>query len=278
MRNTLNNGLKSFGVDYMVKELSAFCESYPSLPVVSVGSGNGYLESLLPDKEWVLVDPAPLAFYTARDGTVHSKLYMKPSYRFTRDLINARPEIAGGGDRCLLLLNWPNHGQTHAYDLEAILLLKPRAVFIVHEISGSAGSKQLNDFVKNLPTSLAYEAKHSHEIIEPGHSIKCAHTALRITWLQRHDNLIQMKNCPLTIHTLPCQQSHDRHNKNNIMLNSLDRLALEKPDDILQNFYALGHNHAQLEETIKDPQKFSDLRLQVDLILEALTREQATKK
>lgn len=268
----LNNAIRSFSKEYVLEVLTAFSDTYPSLPIVSVGSGNGYIESQLPDREWLLVDPAPLS-YDLKQGCINPKLYRKPDYRYTAELIKFKPSLSRG-DQCLLFLNWTNHGEDN-YDLTAIKLLKPRAVLILHEPVGGAGSTQLNAFVAgddDEEKEFGYRAKHIYKIEDPHEEFKCAHTGLRMTWLQRPDQLIMMKNCPLQVHTLVCRQKHDRHNKVNIKLNSYDGLKNLKPADLLESFRGLGDDPVRLNEALSDPQKLSDMMVHVNILIEALTQ------
>lgn len=111
------------------------------LPVISVGSGSGYVEKQcmerIKDLNMILVDPLnpdENEFYP-----VPSHLSQNPSYELTNDLIVDKPEIIGN---CHLFLNWPLPNDI-MYDYEAILLLKPKKIIICCEVSGSSGSQKL---------------------------------------------------------------------------------------------------------------------------------------
>lgn len=110
-------------------------------PVVSVGSGSGYVEAQclerIPGLQIVLVDPVDPEENTFSPVPEH--LSKKPSYCYVEDLVADNPDIVG---ECHLFLNWslPNND---FYDYESILALKPLSIIICCEVSGSAGSKKL---------------------------------------------------------------------------------------------------------------------------------------
>lgn len=128
------NGFSTL-VDYM--------KALVDLPIVSVGSGSGYVEKQCMEKiknlNMILVDPLKPdenEFYP-----VPSHLSQDPSYNYTNDLITAKPEIV---DNCHLFLNWPLPDPNEdVYDYDAILLLKPKKIIICCEVSGSSGSQKL---------------------------------------------------------------------------------------------------------------------------------------
>src|SRR5579872_530899 len=122
-------------IDYM-KELVDF-------PVVSVGSGSGYVEKQCMERiknlHMILVDPVNPAENDF--DPVPNHLSQDPAYKFTSDLILDKPEIVSN---CHLFLNWPLPDPNEdVYDYEAILLLKPKKIIICCEISGSSGSQKL---------------------------------------------------------------------------------------------------------------------------------------
>jgi hypothetical protein len=119
---------------YITPELYREYASHMSdYPIISVGSGSGYVEHTLGcDDRIICIDPQP-KWYGNQD------VVLEPKYPFVRDLIMDRPEIVG---ECHLMLVWPTPGNV-TYDIRAIRDLKPRMVTIIYDSSGSAGGSPL---------------------------------------------------------------------------------------------------------------------------------------
>lgn len=115
--------------------------SLKDAPVVSVGSGSGYVEKQclekIPDLKMILIDPLDPA--NNEFCPVPEHLSQKPSYRSVQDLIDAKPEIISN---CHLFLNWTPPNDKY-FDYESIVMLEPHKIIICCEVSGSAGSKKL---------------------------------------------------------------------------------------------------------------------------------------
>lgn len=129
------------------------------VPIVSVGSGSGEFEYLLAsmmllgethddikrDPPIICIDPKPESFRPFPDN----ERYIAPKYPTVKDALLER-DLKG----CVLLLIWPTPIQFHdqesdslPYDLEAILLLQPREVYIYYCATGSAGSEMLHNWL-----------------------------------------------------------------------------------------------------------------------------------
>lgn len=123
-----------------------------SLPIVSVGIGNGGLEcfllSLSPALILYGVDPSPNKGFAEMPAEVYRRLGLKPIAATVAKLLGQKPELVGN---CLLLLNWcePMIPESGPYDLEAIKLLKPRVFVTVIERIGAAGSFAFLAFLTN---------------------------------------------------------------------------------------------------------------------------------
>jgi hypothetical protein len=119
--------------------------------VVSVGSGNGYLESILQQRlnyvklefEIICIDPNPSQFLKKSD------VYFPPQFAYLSQYLDTiRPEEYFN---CILLLNWPEVDKKKGagYDLEAIKQLNPLHVICLFEKSrryGGAGSEAFHEF------------------------------------------------------------------------------------------------------------------------------------
>ena len=147
----------AFEIESVAKELRKFCSTYPSLPLISVGSGFGYLEretkKLIPGREMILIDPAPDSYKSPLplgvkqdQDQVRACFGLSPNYPLLKDLFVDRPGLFVG-NASLLLLNWSDYGD-EPYDLGAILLLRPRAIFLITHKGECANSKQLHRYFR----------------------------------------------------------------------------------------------------------------------------------
>lgn len=210
-----NPAIHSFGFDRVFTLVAQFCKTYPTLPLVSVGCGIGIVERQVRVKvsnDFFLVDPAPTSFYPYAKHNAHEMIVtagMPATHSYTKELVLTNPEIAKG-DACLLLLNWCDYG-LNDYDLEAIRLLKPRAIFAITDNTGSAGSTQFHEFFKTrneYNIQSIYRIKHGKQ-----EKYACSHETIEMKWYIRHTKPIQ----PYT-EIYPCLQSHDDENAQNIMV------------------------------------------------------------
>jgi len=123
-REKMNRAIKSFGEDVVIEHIHEFYQAY-KLPIVSVGSGTGKIESMAkqkyPEIEWICVDPMPGTFLS--DQTI----YIRPDYDYVDTLIEDNPEIIGS---CVVFLNWcyPNLD----YDYEAIEKLSLLGILTIY--------------------------------------------------------------------------------------------------------------------------------------------------
>jgi hypothetical protein len=211
----VNPAIHSFGFDKVVAAVTHFCKTYPSLPLVSVGCGMGVVEREV--RTWVkndffLVDPAPNSFYPYAKHNIHEMVViagMPATHSYTSELLKTNPELAKG-DSCLLLLNWCDYGQDD-YDLEAIRLLKPRAIFAIIDSTGSAGSFLFHEFAKTRSEyniQCIYRIRHDKR-----EKYACSHKTIEMKWFIRHTKPIE----PYT-EIYHCIQSHDDTNAQNIMV------------------------------------------------------------
>lgn len=131
-------------------------------PIVSVGSGNGAIEHFLAsglglnlsdkkaDSRIVCIDPEPESYvpYLPNMGC------LPPDYPTVRDALQKR-DLKG----CILLLIWPEPTKLKTqpldylpYDVEALLLLQPKKVFLFYCATGTAGSDLLHNWLDpNIP-------------------------------------------------------------------------------------------------------------------------------
>lgn len=120
--------------DFVVEALQKLS---PNLPIVSVGSGNGYLEQLLhnefPEREFLCVEPVFNGWLSLPD----EELGMKPVCATVDD--STLDHVVGN---CVMLLFWPSPN-ANGYDVEAIERLQPEALIVTYGPCGCAGSDNL---------------------------------------------------------------------------------------------------------------------------------------
>lgn len=101
-------------------------------PIISVGSGNGVIERELEAAfgiRIVCVDPTPLSW------SLPSTDYRPPDFANMADLATHRPDLVG---RCNLFINWAY--PTHAYDMEAVMLMQPRNMITICDVGPMRGA------------------------------------------------------------------------------------------------------------------------------------------
>lgn len=214
-----NPAIWSFGLDAVCDTLVQFCRAYPDLPLVSVGCGMALVERYARShvrSEFFLVDPRPFSYYTGIDkGACHQLIVeygMPATHSYTRELVATNPCIATG-NQCLLLLNWCDYGMND-YDMEAVRLLKPRAILAIVDTTGSAGSRQFHDFLDRCHNT-TYHPVTTHSIRhakKDEDTCECSHETIAIRWLATDRTACQWQ----VEHIHECQQIHDETNLQNI--------------------------------------------------------------
>lgn len=110
--------------------------------LVSVGSGNGYVEyhikAKIPENcEIVCIDPDPESFKKF-DPVKH----IKPKFNYLSECKNS--DIKNS----TVLLNWPNPDD-NGYDIESLIYFEPKMFCISYGPCGSSGSDQLIDLLSD---------------------------------------------------------------------------------------------------------------------------------
>lgn len=125
--------------------INFFNELPASLPIVSVGSGNGMIETRLkyslPNRTWFLIDPEPESFNVYRKDMAGCS---KPDFKIVDELIKSHPNLVGS---CIVFLPWPIYGDETTYDLESIRDLNPKVVVLIYDILGYAGGCALHHWL-----------------------------------------------------------------------------------------------------------------------------------
>lgn len=163
--------------------------SHGSLPIVSIGSGNGYIEYYSgyrhPEQKWICCDPNPSSWTPGH-------VYKKPEFPTAQHLLEARPELE---NNCILFINWafPNDS---SYDYDAITTLKPRRILSIYEEfkgeNGAAGGVEFYNFVQQCKRKKSPENLDYHFVYEASlKNMAASEKGLdpRIVWLS--------KQCPI---------------------------------------------------------------------------------
>lgn len=234
-----NPAVHSFGFETVCAALVRFCRAYPDSPLVSVGCGMAATERAARaqvSNAFFLVDPAPMSYYPGvATGDWHRLIVehgMPPTHSYTEELVQSEPRLVDTG--CILLLNWCDYGDTDDYDLRAVVALRPRAIFTVIDVTGSAGSAQFHAFLRQQQTidyrlHRRYCIRHTATADE---AYACSHETIEMQWLvstnSKHDG--DAWQDPAMREIYECQQAHDETNKQNIKtLESRASAALEQP-------------------------------------------------
>lgn len=162
-------------------------------PVVSIDSGNAMFESAIVRAgivdNIICVDPNPADY-------VKGEVFIKPNHATAHELVKKNDDIVGN---CVMLLVRPT--PTGVYDIEAIQLLRPRAIFIMYCHDGADGSVPLHQFMSvcGLPNQFtAGLCKDTHpnyltNMNLPGYSSNSIH----FTNLVADATDVQMPTCAL---------------------------------------------------------------------------------
>lgn len=157
--NYLSNGLQALGVEKAYEFIDIAVKLNPNSKIVSIGSGNGYFESLVEQKfkiEIICVEPRPNKFNPI------PKMNKQPDYQYTVDLVMKRTI-----NDCILLLNWCDPGYSE-YDYEAIILLQPKIIIWIGETNmGSAGGYRFHDWLKHNDTYKTINFYHRRNDFDP---------------------------------------------------------------------------------------------------------------
>ena len=193
----MNKGVRAIGKERVVKLLRHFGNGY-SVPIVSVGSGMGAIESMASDVKggWVCVDPDWKSYHTGQvvhEGLAeeHRKPFIVPEYPLVKQLVKARPEIVGN---CCVFLNWCDPNESD-YDAEAVDLLRPIGIMTVMErfgeSYGAAGGERFHALYEQSltdggPYTRFYETRAEVET----ESWIIGNLDIRLVWLHRRDHVL----------------------------------------------------------------------------------------
>lgn len=163
----VSNGLYSLGPEKVIKYLHEINNLFDAkLPIVSIGSGSGFIEWLAgqyhSELNFICVDPDPMMFYHGHKINELSKIFVEPEYPYVNKLLNDRPNIVGN---CILFLNWTlpyeeNEFCNSEYDYEALQKLNPCAVISITSkktYEYVAGGKSFHSWLKDEDTKLSHK-------------------------------------------------------------------------------------------------------------------------
>ena len=136
----LGQSLRRYFMDCLEVLNSGLSYIDTSVPIVEVGSGNGYLGGILkrlyPDRQFVAIDPEPNK-WGAVPQNIYDNFSLKATYKTVDDF---------DGDQSFVILDWPQ--PELSYDIEAIEKLQPQGFFIRYA-SEAAGSQKMVKVLNN---------------------------------------------------------------------------------------------------------------------------------
>jgi hypothetical protein len=174
--------LHAFGSELILSYLSKLPKEYQ---IISVGSGDGYIEALFTEKyniDIICVDPDLDLF-----GGI--KTYQYPEYKTVPDLLLQSSEYI---NNCSLLIHWPDPNDSD-YDYEAILLLNPKHIILTYDIHGGAGGEKLHEWLKTNEYRIVSKIS-SHE----GYHT-CLFWQVEILWLSNDSSFTDIISFPAVI-------------------------------------------------------------------------------
>jgi hypothetical protein len=151
----LSHGIRHLGLEIVHQHLSTLVgenRDSKGLPIVSVGSGSGYVERLLQKRlgldettqTVICVDPSPAAFLGVAPKECGG---IAPLCASVDELVELEPKLV---DNCILLCNWPSPNDS-SFDFYALFQLRPvHATFVIETTTGVAGGSRLHKFLHSL--------------------------------------------------------------------------------------------------------------------------------
>lgn len=125
-----------------LKDIQHLIDISDPVPLVSVASGDGYLEQYMNTKELICVDPEPES-YPCSD-----RIFVEPNYNYVTDLIADRPDIVGNCNMFICNAEPTTCPTDVPYDYDAVQLLKPRKIIAIYDhIDHYSGSKKFIEWV-----------------------------------------------------------------------------------------------------------------------------------
>ena len=151
----LSEGIRNLGLSSLYHSVHALPEN---LPIVEVGSGNGYvltkLQQEFPSRVVVGVDPKPGSF-RLHWSEIKEPMFQYPRWNNVEDLLKEKPEWKFNS---ILLINWSD--PCTLYDIEALKQLQPCYLLTIVETNSEiAGSSLFMSFLRLSGVSMRKESK-----------------------------------------------------------------------------------------------------------------------
>lgn len=134
MEQTYSNAVNILGVDEVVNAFNFIrTKNLPLLPIISVGSGNGKLETEL---DRLLHRDIICVEHRKQINTIKA-----PLFKYVSDM-----ETTKYHNKCILFLNWSDDS---GFDIEAVKLLEPLHIIIISDLGvyGSSSSLKMHQFM-----------------------------------------------------------------------------------------------------------------------------------
>lgn len=177
-----------------------------SLPIISVGSGNGVIEREIEkafDIQMICVDPDPLSWSIETPG------YRPPEYATIDDLILDRPELI---ENCNMFINWAY--PIYAYDMDALNKMLPHNVVTVIDVGihRGSGSEMFHSWMHHSGAKTRVCSKNFSFAITDNPIMKDKYNTVFQTWTSFTDKTVSYE---LAIVWL--SKDIVNHNKDNIL-------------------------------------------------------------
>ncbi len=164
------------------------------LPVVSVGSGEAILEEWMtnfrPATTLHCVDPEPESYAIGKPRII-------PEAESVAKLIEKLPDLV---DNCAVVIIRPSPTVPRArmigYDVESVVLLRPRVILVLYCADGGDGSDELHKFLEeNGCPSISLFPRRETNIVLPRYYSRSIKFTLRVA----PPTMIQVSTCSLLI-------------------------------------------------------------------------------
>lgn len=154
-----------------------YLEPFKDTNIISIGSGDGYLEDYLEkqlDIKITCIDPDPETLIgNSYHGHNITEIIRTPDYKYIDEYLNNTDKSDKRLTTLLLFWTYPNKESPHggklcnsSYDIEALHKLKPNNVIVLYDPTGSAGSSYLHYWLNKSESINLQELANWTEYVE----------------------------------------------------------------------------------------------------------------
>ena len=126
-------------------------KNYKNIPIISIGSGNNYLEYLLKTQfdnlNIICIEPETNIYNKIDDCLYHT--FCIPTFpKIDNNILKYKNKCI-----CLIIWPYPDDFLYGPYDVKALELLNPIGIFVTYDLCGCAGSSELIEIMDNTSTT-----------------------------------------------------------------------------------------------------------------------------